>query len=250
MDQQGQLAASEVIESLNGWWELAGVDCAVGDEVVDWLALDAKSEVVAPLARLPAQQLGVPIQLEPEWPQNVEALRIMITGGATLPCNAFGNRPVGPVGPANADLMIISDLPDRDEVTAGTIGSGVTGKLLERMMAATGVDLAQCYWTTLAATIPATGELPDAALPELANFVWHQIDLVDPETIIVLGSSTCRALLGLELMDARKSWQNINHIGGKKAALTTFHPRTLHARPQMKAQAWKDLQMFVKRDTR
>lgn len=250
MDDQGQIAASRMIESLTSWWELAGMHSAVGDEVVDWLALDAKSEVIAPLARQPALQPEVAVQPKPEWPQDIEALRILIAEGAALPCNAFGNRPVVPVGPANAELMIISDLPDRDEVTAGTIGSGATGKLLERMLAAIGVDLAQCYWTTLAATIPATGELPDAALPELADFARHQIGLVDPETIFVLGSSTCRALLGLELMDARKSWQNINYIGGKKATLTTFHPRTLHARSQMKAQAWKDLQMFVKKDAR
>jgi uracil-DNA glycosylase len=108
--------------------------------------------------------------------------------------------------------------------------------------------LGVCYWTALATTIPAAGELADAALPELAGFVRHQIDLVDPENIIMLGSSACRALLGLELMESRRNLQYFNHDGGKKAVLTTFHPRTLIARPQMKSQAWKDLQMFVKKD--
>ena len=250
MDQQGQFAASKMVESLNSWWELAGVDAAVGNEAIDWLVLDAKPEAVTPPSVKAAAQPELPVEPKLEWPQDIEALRSVIAGGAALPGNAFGNRPVAPVGPANAKPMVISDLPDGDELAAGKLGSGATGKLLERMMAAIGVDLADCYWTVLATTIPATGELPEATLLELADFVRHQIDLVDPERIIVLGSSACRALLGMELMEARGVLRDINYIGGKKAALTTFHPRTLLARPQMKAQAWKDLQMFVKKDIR
>ena len=42
-------------------------------------------------------------------------------------------------------------------------------------------------------------------------------------------------------------WQLSVANGRNIAALTTFHPRTLIARPAMKAQAWRDLQMFAKR---
>ena len=248
MDEQGQFAATQMIESLNGWWKLAGFDSAVGEEAVDWLALDAKPEVVArvPVKQVPQQEL--PAKTKAEWPQDIETLRRMISEGAALPCNTFGNRMVAPIGPENARLMVISDLPDADELAAGKLGCGATGMLLERMLAAIGVELSDCYWTTLAATIPATGELPDPVLPELTAFVRHQVNLVDPENIIIFGSSACRALLGLELMEARGNLQDFNHDGGKKTVLTTFHPRTLIARPQMKAQAWKDLQMFVKKD--
>ena len=248
MDQQGQFAASKMIESLTSWWELAGVDAAVGDKAVDWLALDAKSEVVAPAPVKQATQQQIPLEAKAEWPQDIEVLRKMIADGAALPGNAFGNLPVAPVGPGNAKLMLVSDLPDGDELAAGKLGRGATVKLFERMLAAIGVNLNDCYWTTLATTVPATGELPDAILPELAAFVRHQINLVDPENIIMLGSSACRALLGLELMEARGNLRDFNHDGGKKAVVTTFHPRTLIARPQMKGQAWKDLQMFVKKD--
>ena len=248
MHEQGQSAASQMIQSLNSWWELAGVDSAVGNEAVDWLALDAKPGTVSQVPAKQVPQPELPVKAKTDWPQNIEALRRMISEGAALPGNAFGNRMVTPVGPENAKLMVISDLPDADELAAGELRSGATGKLLERMLAAIGVKLSDCYWTTLGTTIPATGELPDSVLPELAAFVRHQVSLVDPESFIILGSSACRALLGLELMEARGNLQDFNHDGGKKAVLTTFHPRTLIARPQMKAQAWKDLQMFVKKD--
>ena len=246
MDQRGQFTASDMANSLHSWWELAGVDCAVGDETVNWVTLDAKLEIAAPPPNKPEHLTELAAKTKIEWPNEIEGLRTMIATGAALPSNAFGNRHIAPVGPSNASLMIISDLPDGDEVATGKLGSGATGKLLARMMAAIGVDLADCYWTALATTIPATGELPDSALPDLADFTRHQTDLIEPKRIVVLGSSTCRALLGLDLMEARQNLQYINYVGGKKAVLTTFHPRTLLARPQMKAQAWKDLQMFVK----
>jgi DNA polymerase len=144
--------------------------------------------------------------------------------------------------------MIISDLPDQDELSSNAFGSGAAGMLLTRMLAAVGIALKDCYWTGFATSIPATGDLPETELDGLTRFVRHQIGLVEPKSIILLGSLACKALLGEELLKARQSLQNINHDGSNMATLTTFHPRTLNARPAMKALAWKDLQMFAKRD--
>jgi uracil-DNA glycosylase len=251
MDDQGPIAASDIIESLTSWWELAGVDTAVGETPVDWLALDAKPEQTdAPeTVRQELRQTQPPIApaSTAEWPQNIDDLRAMILAGAALPGNRFSSRYVAPTGPPISDVMIISDLPDGDEVSGGKLGDGASGQLLARMLAAIGINLSDCYWTALATTIPAAGELPDSELATLADFARHQMALVKPKHVILLGSSACRALLGGELMESRGRLGNINYKGGNMAALTTFHPRTLIARPQMKAQAWKDLQMFAKR---
>jgi uracil-DNA glycosylase len=252
MEQQGQLAASKMIESLTGWWELAGVDAAVGDTPVEWLELDVKPEqpqnllMEAPVAKPLAAAL--PASPAIDWPNDIDALKTMVADGAAVPGNSFGSRFVAPVGPAVCDVMIVSDLPDQDELADGTLGSGTSGALLTRMLAAIGVELSNCYWTALATTIAPTGEVPEHNLTELASFVRHQIGLVRPKSLILLGSSASKALLGEELMTARQILGNINHDGSNMAVLTTFHPRTLIARPAMKAQAWKDLQMFAKRD--
>jgi uracil-DNA glycosylase len=50
------------------------------------------------------------------------------------------------------------------------------------------------------------------------------------------------------LMAARGRLEIINHDDRKTAAIATFHPRTLMAQPQLKAQAWKDLQMLARKD--
>ncbi len=251
MDPQGQIAASGLVESLNGWWELAGVDAAVGDLPVNWLELDAKAAAIeiSMTTASAVQQMPPPAPAKPavDWPLDIDSLKAMVAGGIALPGNDFGTCFVSPVGPATSEVMIISDLPDHDELGAETLGSGATGMLLGRMLAAIDIDLADCYWTTLATTIPPTAEIPENALSGLAEFARYQIGLVKPKYAILLGSTACKALLDEELMKARAELRKINHDGSNIAVLTTFHPRTLIARPAMKAQAWKDLQMFAKR---
>jgi uracil-DNA glycosylase len=252
MEQPGQPAASDMIDSLNSWWELAGVDAAVGSTPVNWLELDAKSEVTetvqVPLPQSAKSALSEPVRPAVDWPTDIETLKALITEGAELPGNTFGSRFVAPIGLSNSEVMFVSDLPDQDEIMAGKLGSGGSGVLLDRMMAAIGIKLADCYWTALATTIPSTGEIPETAHAELTDFVRHQMALIRPKSLILLGSAACKALLNEELMKARAQLRNFNHDGSNMAVLTTFHPRTLIARPAMKAQAWKDLQMFAKRD--
>ncbi len=252
MEQQGQIAASDIVDSLTGWWELAGVDAAVGEMTVNWLELDAKPAATetesSPPTKTAKSPLSEPVRPAVEWPNDIETLKALITRGAELPGNTFGSRFFAPIGLSISEVMIVSDLPDQDEFVAGKLGSGGSGVLLDRMMAAIGIKLADCYWTALATTIPSTGEVPEAAHMELADFVRHQMSLVKPKSLILLGSAACKALLNEELMKARAQLRNFNHDGSNMALLTTFHPRTLIARPAMKAQAWKDLQMFAKRD--
>lgn len=251
MEQQGQLAASKMIESLTGWWELAGVEAAVGEVPVDWLATSPKAEISNEVSAKTAasdHSVGaIPLKRAVEWPSDIETLKIMVIEGAALPGNSFGSRFVAPSGPSRCDVMVVSDLPDQDEIAGKMLGSGATGALLGRMLAAIGQNLTDCYWSALATTIPPTGEVPDEAYSELADFVRHQITLVQPKSLVLLGSSACKALLGEDLMKARAELRNLNHEGSNMAVMTTFHPRTLIARPAMKAQAWKDLQMFAKR---
>jgi uracil-DNA glycosylase len=251
MEQQGQNAASRIIESLTGWWDLAGVDAAVGTVPVNWLQPEAKAEAdTIPAAASPLVTETEAVSLASpsvSWPEDIGTLRTMIAREEALPGNAFGTQSVASIGSAPCEVMVVSDLPDQDELTTGTLGSGATGVLLDRMLRAIGITLADCYWTTLASTLPPTGEIPEDALKNLADFARHQIGLVKPKAIILLGSTASKALLGEELMKARAELRNLNHDGGNMMVLTTFHPRTLIARPAMKAQAWKDLQMFAKR---
>lgn len=246
MENRGETSAFAVVKSLTGWWELAGVDSAVSDEAVNWLADDAPVNApVAAIKTAAAQKTNLPpVTPSVAWPNDIAALREMVTEGAPLPGNAYGPVRFAPVGPDACDIMVISDLPDILDFPDAA--SATNAALLRRMMAAIGVDVADCYCTWLATTLPPTGEVPEPDLPELGSFILHQIKLIRPKSVVLLGSSACKALLNDELMNARAELRNINHDSLNMHVLTTFHPRTLIARPAMKAQAWRDLQMFAK----
>lgn len=249
MEQQGQFNASRMVESLSGWWKLAGVDSAVDELPVNWLEVGSRHESspTPPPSDHGAQSAPKVAPVEPAiaWPSDIESLRQMVVAGAPLPGNGFGSRHLPSVGPCNSDVMIISDLPDQQDLSS--LKEGSSGQLVRRMMHAIGHDLDKCHWATLATTRPFTGDIPDTEFAGLAKFMLHQVQIVQPGALILLGSTASFALLGEELMKARQNLGNINHGGITLPVLTTFHPRTLIARPAMKAQAWRDLQMFAKR---
>ncbi len=248
MEERGESSAFAIAESLTSWWELAGLDSAVGDTAVDWLAdgQQPQSHGAAPMTSAAIKQSKPSTAPDVVWPTDIAQLREMVMAGAPLPGNAFGPVRSPPVGPETCDVMIISDLPDIMEVS-GAAQQNAT--LLRRMMSAIEINVLSCFVSWLATSMPSTGEVPEDALPELAAFMRHQIELVRPKSVVILGSSACKALLGEELMNARAQLRNINHNSLNIASLATFHPRTLIARPALKAQAWKDLQMFAKRAT-
>lgn len=249
MEERGEIAAFAVVESLVGWWELAGVDSAVREDTVNWLADDvhanaADASVAATVTNKQADRHETPTIA---WPADITTLCDLITNGAPLPGNNFGPLRMAPIGPLNPEVMVISDMPDIWDEHQADRSTSANSNLLRRMMSAIGIDLFECFCTWLASSTPSTGEVPEQALPELADFMRHQIKLVRPKSLVILGSSACTALLSKQLMNARAELHNVNHDGRNMAALTTFHPRTLIARPAMKVQAWRDLQMFAKR---
>jgi len=251
MEDRAETAALAAVESLTGWWTLAGVDSAVGDETVNWLAAVEVTNPAKPAVTANNSAANVPVAPKVPsipWSNDIATLRQMVRDGAPLPGNDLGPVHIAPIGPENSAIFIISDLPDLADADEATAGTSAVHILLERMLAAIGINISDCYRTWLATTVPATGELPDHILPELGHYMRHQLGLIKPTSVILLGSSACKALLDADLMNARAELRNVNDDGRNIAALTTFHPRTLIARPAMKAQAWRDLQMFAKRD--
>ncbi len=230
------------------WWSAAGVDYLVDAEPFNWLSEEpdepekAKATQMVDAGPLVKPQIAAP---KAPWPEQLDVLVAQIAEGAALPGNDFGGHSAAPSGNMKASLMIVTDLPDSDEVDLRSLGSGNSGKLLRKMIAAIGHQLDECYLSALACTRPATGDLPESDIADLASFILHQVKILKPQIILILGSIACQALLDAELMTARGNLHYINHDGQKVLAVTTFHPRTLLARPMLKAQAWKDLQMLI-----
>ena len=246
---------NKLAESALAWWRDAGVEYVSDGEVMDWLATvvpaPARAEVSKPVEQA-RRAAATPVLAKPanlaEWPTDLAALKAAIANGAALPGCGYGSRTVAPMGEAGAVAMVIGDFPEQDDAASGIYGSSAVGRLTENILLAAHISPDFAYKTALAHSIPAAASLPKADLPALAAFVRHQIALVQPKIIILFGSAATEAMLSQELMKARGNLLYINQDDRKTAAIATFHPRTLMAQPQLKAQAWKDLQMVSRKD--
>jgi uracil-DNA glycosylase len=250
-----QVYQNKIAESALAWWRDAGVDYVCDGEAMNWLTPvvvspiredvpkpeeQSRREAVAPIIAPPAKPA--------EWPTDLSALKAAIAAGAALPGCGYGSRTIAPTGEVGAVAMVIGDIPEQDDVASGIYGSGAVGRLTENILLAAHILPDFVYKTALAHSIPAAGSLPKDDLAALAAFVRHQIALVQPKIVILFGSAACEAMLSQDLMKARGNLLDINQDDRKTAAIATFHPRTLIAQPQLKAQAWKDLQMLARKD--
>lgn len=192
-----------------------------------------------------------------KWPDNLDDFHTAIESGEALPGNSYGNDHIKPRmmendntqdQPSNQKtIMLISDFPNEQDSRDKILLSGKQDRLIHNMMLACGFQNHNIYMASLASTRPIYDEFPVDDLSNLHALMRHHIGLVDPDAIIGLGSAACNALLGADLMNSRENLHYFNHNGQNKKLITTFHPRSLLAKPQLKRQAWTDLQILIKK---
>lgn len=229
----GRLDQAEAA-SLIGWWLDAGVDVAVAEAPRNWLRPTAPPTNPAPAdtraSSAPAAR-----------PETLEAFHAWLRETSDLPLFQAGAARALPHGTANAEIMLISDLPGRDCAAEGRPIGGQAWQLAERMLAAIGLTSEQAYVASLSC-FPSPGQRIDApALERCAETMRQHIALVAPKRILLLGDGPSRALLGQAAVQARGRTHRIDGI----PAVATLHPRQLLQRPSDKAHAWRDLLLMM-----
>lgn len=150
-------------------------------------------------------------------------------------------------GVPGASVMLVGEAPGADEDRQGLPFVGNSGKLLDRMLAAIGLDRAEnayisnmLFWRPPGNRTPEPQEIA-ACLP----FVERHIELAAPRVLVLLGGSPTKHLIGVAegIMKLRGRWLSYARRdgGGDIPALATFHPAFLLRQPHLKRQAWRDL---------
>ena len=245
---RGKILANSII----GWWHDAGVDYLCGDATTNWLDEPAapSTKLEEPIRRATLSPVA-PVaakSVSKDWPTDFETLQNVIASDASLPGNGYSPTRAAPHAVQVPELMVLVDFPEEADLTTGKLGSGPVGQLLQAMLKACGYTPQSVHLAALAYSRPASSALPPQDIPVLGEFASHQIKVARPGKLLLLGSTVSEALLGEELMSARTNLPDFNQDGGILTAVATFHPRTLLARPVLKAQAWKDLQRIVLKD--
>jgi DNA polymerase len=230
------LLNSDEVASLLGWWLDAGVDTSVADQPRDWLKRPTPG--ISPAAEVAAPPPGAEARPRAD---TLEAFHAWLRETADLPLFRSGAARALPHGPANAPIMLVSDLPGRDCAAEGRPIGGDAWQLTVRMLAAIGIKADEAYHASLACFAAPGGRLDAAQLERCAETMREQIALVAPKRLLLLGDGPARALIGQPLVQARGRIHRIGHV----PAVITFHPRSLLERPADKAHAWRDLLLLM-----
>lgn len=147
-------------------------------------------------------------------------------------------------GSAYARLMFIGEGPGAEEDKQGVPFVGRAGKLLDKMIAAMGLERDEVYVTNIVKSRPPENRDPRSDEVEACwPYLERQIELVSPSIICTLGRPASQTLLSSELPMGKLRGQWFSYRG--KPVLPIYHPAYLLRQPSRKKAAWQDLRELM-----
>jgi DNA polymerase len=249
----------------------AGVDCALGEEPVNRLAdpdlapaPPPREAGPMPAARpMPVAPVLTGLAEPPPPPEaaiasarelartapTLEALRELLEKFDGCALRSTATRLVFADGNPKARIMLVGEAPGRDEDIEGLPFVGRSGKLLDRMIAAIGLDRSKAYIANVIPWRPPGNRTPTPQETQIClPFIQRQIELVNPDVLVTLGNPSTQTLLGTRegIMRTRGKWFDYDTGTRVIRALPTFHPAYLLRSPSYKRMSWQDLRAIAK----
>ena len=238
------------------WYADMGVDIALEREPRDRFAESAAPPAPPPRAYLRAAPPASPA-LAPAAPdaaaaqaiaagaRTLEELRAALEAYDGCALKQTATRLVFADGNPQAAIMLVGEAPGADEDRQGLPFVGRAGQLLDRMLAAIGLDRSSVYIANTVPWRPPGNRDPSAAeMAVCLPFLLRQVELAGPRLLVCLGKNATHALLGASepITRLRGRWQDFSAGGRAIRALPMFHPAYLLRSPANKRHAWQDLQ--------
>ena len=178
--------------------------------------------------------------------ETIDALAALVAGFDDCPLKRTATKTVFIDGNPAAPLLFIGEAPGADEDRIGRPFVGRAGQLLDRMLAAIGLDRDRVqitnviYWRPPGNRKPTTAEIA-ACLP----FVLRHIALAAPRVLVLCGGTAASALLPVSdgITRLRGRWFDlaVPGLAMPVPTLPMFHPAFLLRAPERKREAWRDL---------
>ncbi|MDB5507452.1 MAG: polymerase [Devosia sp.] len=243
------LTDSEALALLD-WYRAVGVDLAVEDAPIDRFA--ASRAVPARPSPAAVEQAPLPGLVADSG--EATALAASATSLAALEqiMGAYdgcalklrATQLVFADGNPEADVMLVGEAPGAEEDLQGKPFVGRAGQLLDRMLAAIGLNRTSVYIANAVPWRPPGNRDPTPQeIAACAPFLARQIELVGPKVLLTLGNVPTKALFEVTTGITRMRGQTKALQFGSLAVtgLATFHPSFLLRNPPAKALVWRDL---------
>jgi DNA polymerase len=155
-----------------------------------------------------------------------------------------------------APIMVIGEAPGEDEDRQGKAFVGVSGQLLDKMLAGAGLSRqTNVYISNILFWRPPGNRSPtDAEIAACLPFCERHIALVKPKILVLLGGVAAKSLLrtkeGITRLRGRWTQYAPPPGSGLEApidCLPIYHPAFLLRQPGSKRQAWNDMLLLARR---
>jgi uracil-DNA glycosylase family 4 len=178
--------------------------------------------------------------------RSLEELRAALESFDGCPLKATATNLVFADGNPAARVMLVGEAPGADEDRIGRPFVGVSGQLLDRMLAAIGLDRTKVYITNVLFWRPPGNRTPTPAeVAACLPFVERHIELVGPEILVLVGNAAAKTLLlrNEGITRIRGKWFEYQSAGMSRPVptLPIYHPAYLLRAPAQKRDAWRDL---------
>jgi DNA polymerase len=257
----------------------AGADALIGEEPIDRMADEAVSPsvIASPLEREAAAKwreagkTSAPAPLSPALPnrgggstsvtpiapdaavmaareaartaQTLDELRALLESFEGCALRATATQLVFADGTPGSRVMFVGEAPGYDEDISGRPFVGRSGKLLDLMMTAIGLDRSSAYIANVVPWRPPGNRTPTPQETAIClPFIRRQIELANPDFLVCLGGPAMQTLLAIKegITRARGRWYPFDSGAREIRALPTFHPAFLLRSPLQKRFAWRD----------
>lgn len=151
---------------------------------------------------------------------------------------------------ASPQWMFVGEAPGEYDDSMGRPFQGRAGELLRAMLDSIGfTNAAPAYFTNVLKCRPMNNRSPQAAeIAACLPLLRKQIQLLKPGCLVALGRVSAAALLGRDddLDALRGQVHAYEDADGRKIPLVvTHHPASLLLHGQLKAEAWRDLNLLA-----
>ncbi len=149
-------------------------------------------------------------------------------------------------GNPRARLVFVGEGPGRDEDIQGRPFVGRAGQLLTKIIQAMKLERKDVYICNVVKCRPPGNRNPEP--DEVAScepFLIKQIESINPEVIVSLGSVATGLMLKLKNFKMGQLRGTFHQYGNSKLMIT-YHPAALLRNPAFKKPVWEDMKLVMK----
>jgi DNA polymerase len=145
------------------------------------------------------------------------------------------------MGNESARVLVVGESPGPQDIATGEPFTGPAGDLLKRILASIGLRYTDCWLTNVVKFVSQGDEVTKDVVAFFTPYLLREIEAVNPELVIALGTTPTKALLNTKkaISQVRGQMQEVNG----RMIMPTFNPAYLLRDATKKKEVWDDMKI-------